>query len=96
MPAMRFFTSIFPILAALVAAPAFSQDKPADAVKPESVKESVPGPLAPGEERLDSLYGRLKKERGSEQGRQGEQSHGHSVQKSPSIVGGQAAPARPE
>lgn len=69
MPAMRFFTSIFPILAALAAAPAFSQDKPADAVKPESVKESVPGPLAPGEERLDSLYGRLKKERGSEQAR---------------------------
>lgn len=69
MPAMRFFTSILPILAALAAAPAFSQDKPADAVKPESVKESVPGPLAPGEERLDSLYGRLKKERGSEQAR---------------------------
>jgi len=69
MPAMRFFTSIFPILAALAATPALSQDKPADTAKPQTVKESVPGPLAPGEERLDSLYGQLKRERGSEQAR---------------------------
>jgi tetratricopeptide (TPR) repeat protein len=69
MPAMRFFTSIVPILVALSAAPAFSQDKPVDAVKPQAVKESVPGPLATGEERLDNLYGRLKRERGAEQAR---------------------------
>lgn len=69
MPAMRFFTSIVPILAVLAASPASAQDKPADAVKPAAVKESAPGPLAPGDERLDNLYGRLKKERGTEQAR---------------------------
>ena len=69
MSAMRFFTPILLILAALSATPAFSQDKPADAAKPQAVKESVPGPLATGEERLDNLYRRLKKERGADQAR---------------------------
>ena len=69
MPAMRFFTSALPILALLAATPALAQEKPADAVKPQVVKETTPGPLATGEERLDNLYLRLKKERSTEQAR---------------------------
>jgi tetratricopeptide (TPR) repeat protein len=74
MPAMRFITSALPLLAILAASPALSQDKAAtDAkpqinteAKPEVIKESVPGPLATGEERIDDLYLRLKKERSTE------------------------------
>ena len=68
MPAMRFITSALPLLAFLAAAPAFAQDKAA-AVEPETVKESTPGPLATGEERLDNLFLRLKRERSTEQAR---------------------------
>jgi tetratricopeptide (TPR) repeat protein len=67
MPAMRFITTA--LLALLAAAPAFAQDDKAAAVKPEAVKESTPGPLATGEERLDNLFLRLKKERSTEQAR---------------------------
>lgn len=69
MPAMRFITSALPILAVLVATPALGQDAPTDTVKPETVKESTPGPLATGEQRLDNLFVRLKKERSTEQAR---------------------------
>ena len=68
MPAMRFITSALPLLAFLAAAPAFAQDKAATA-NPETVKESTPGPLATGEERLDDLFLRLKRERSTEQAR---------------------------
>jgi tetratricopeptide (TPR) repeat protein len=69
MPAMRFITSALPLLAILAAAPAMAQDKKATVVKPEVVKESAPGPLATGEQRLDNLFLRLKKERSTEQAR---------------------------
>ena len=74
MPAMRFITSALPILVVLVAASAMGQDKPSQdnktaIVKPETVKESTPGPLATGEQRLDNLFLRLKKERSTEQAR---------------------------
>lgn len=69
MPAMRIITSALPIVAILFAAPAFAQDTEAAAVKPETAKESVPGPLATGEQRLDLLFLRLKKERSTEQAR---------------------------
>lgn len=68
MPAMRIITSLLPILAALSFMPAMAQDKTAPA-KPQTVKESLPGPLATGEQRLDSLFLRLKKERSTEQAR---------------------------
>ena len=74
MPAMRFLTSALPLLTLLAATPAMGEDKAApddqiQAVKPEVVKESVPGPLATGEQRLDNLYLRLKKERSTEEAR---------------------------
>lgn len=69
MPAMRFITSALPLLAVFIALPAFGQDDKAAAIKAETVKESSPGPLATGEQRLDSLFTRLKKERGTEQAR---------------------------
>lgn len=69
MPAMRFITSALPLLAVFIALPAFGQDDNAAAIKAETVKESSPGPLATGEQRLDSLFTRLKKERGAEQAR---------------------------
>lgn len=69
MPAMRFITSAFPILAILAAAaPASGQEK-TEPAKPATVKESTPGPLATGEQRLDNLFFRLKKERSTEQAR---------------------------
>lgn len=68
MPAMRFITSAL-LFALLAAAPALGQDNKAATVKPEIVKESAPGPLATGEQRLDSLFTRLKKERSTEQAR---------------------------
>ena len=68
MPAMRFIMSALPLLAFLAAAPAHAQDKAA-AVEPETVKGSTPGPLATGEERLDDLFLRLKRERSTEQAR---------------------------
>lgn len=74
MPAMRFITSALPLIALLAATPALGEDKAAtdakpDVVKPQVVKESVPGPLATGEQRLDNLYVRLKKERSTEEAR---------------------------
>ena len=69
MPAMRIITSGLPLLAILVAFPALGQDSKAPVVKPETVKESTPGPLATGEQRLDNLFLRLKKERSTEQAR---------------------------
>ena len=69
MPAMRIITSGLPLLAILVAFPALGQDNKAPVVKPETVKESTPGPLATGEQRLDNLFLRLKKERSTEQAR---------------------------
>lgn len=74
MPAMRFITSALPLIALLAATPALGEDKATtdakpDVVKPEVVKESVPGPLATGEQRLDNLYIRLKKERSTEEAR---------------------------
>lgn len=74
MPAMRFITSALPLLAVLAATPALGEDKAAteakpEIVKPEVVKESLPGPLATGEQRLDNLYIRLKKERSTEEAR---------------------------
>jgi tetratricopeptide (TPR) repeat protein len=74
MPAMRFITSALPLLIILVASPALSQDKATTETKPQVTteakpdvaKENVPGPLATGEERLDNLYLRLKKERSTE------------------------------
>ena len=68
MPAMRFIISALPLLAFLAAAPALAQDKAATA-SPETVKEATPGPLATGEERLDNLFLRLKRERSTEQAR---------------------------
>ena len=67
MPAMRFITSALPLLAVLVAAPAFAEDAKSPSVKTEAVKESTPGPLATGEQRLDNLFLRLKRERSTEQ-----------------------------
>jgi tetratricopeptide (TPR) repeat protein len=67
MPAMRFITSAFPLLAILAAAPAIAEDARTTAAKTETVKESTPGPLATGEQRLDNLFLRLKKERSTEQ-----------------------------
>lgn len=74
MPAMRFIMPALPILALLVAAPALGQDNPGQDTrtatgKQETVKENTPGPLATGEQRLDNLYVRLKKERSTEQAR---------------------------
>lgn len=77
MPVMRFITSALPLLAILAASPALSQDKTTTEAKPEviteakpdAVKEEGPGPLATGEQRLDNLYVRLKKERSTEQAR---------------------------
>ena len=74
MPAMRFITSALPILAILSATPALGEDTATTDASPKSaktemVKESVPGPLATGEQRLDNLYVRLKKERSTEQAR---------------------------
>jgi tetratricopeptide (TPR) repeat protein len=69
MPAMRFTTSALPLLAFLAAAPALAEDASTTDVKPEVVKESTPGPLATGEQRLDNLYVKLKKERGTEEAR---------------------------
>jgi tetratricopeptide (TPR) repeat protein len=71
MPAMRFMSTAFPILCLLIAGNAFGQDGPAadskKVVEPQSVKESVPGPLATNEERLETLFLRLKKERNAEE-----------------------------
>ena len=69
MPAMRFIMSALSLVAILAAVPALAQDSKAVAVKPEVVKESTPGPLATGEQRLDSLFTRLKRERSTEQAR---------------------------
>ena len=69
MPAMRFITSALPLLAILAAAPALGQDNKSATIKPEVVKENAPGPLATGEQRLDNLFLRLKKERSTEQAR---------------------------
>lgn len=69
MPAMRFIISALSLLTILAAAPAFAQDNKATTIKPEIVKESTPGPLATGEQRLDNLFLRLKKERSTEQAR---------------------------
>lgn len=74
MPAMRFIMSALPLLTLLAATPALGEDKAATEAKPETVKtetvkESVPGPLATGEQRLDNLYVRLKKERSTEEAR---------------------------
>lgn len=67
MPAMRFIMSALPLIALLAATPALGEDQAA--TKPEVVKESAPGPLATGEQRLDNLYTRLKKERSTEEAR---------------------------
>jgi tetratricopeptide (TPR) repeat protein len=67
MPAMRFITSALPLVAVLAAAPAVAEDDTTTAVKTQTVKESTPGPLATGEQRLDNLFLRLKKERSTEQ-----------------------------
>jgi tetratricopeptide (TPR) repeat protein len=67
MPAMRFITSALPLVAVLAAAPAVAEDAKTTTVKTETVKESTPGPLATGEQRLDNLFLRLKKERSTEQ-----------------------------
>jgi tetratricopeptide (TPR) repeat protein len=62
-------------LTPLVRPDAFKSDSPksdaakSDIAKPDLVKESGPGPLATGEQRLDSLYERLKKERSTEAAR---------------------------
>jgi tetratricopeptide (TPR) repeat protein len=69
MPAMRFITSALPLLALLAATPALGQEDEATAAKTQTVKESAPGPLATGEQRLDNLYIRLKKERSTEEAR---------------------------
>jgi tetratricopeptide (TPR) repeat protein len=69
MPAMRFITSALPIITVLAAVPAFAEDAKTTSVNTETVKESVPGPLATGEQRLDNLFLRLKKERSTEQAR---------------------------
>ncbi|MGV3548558.1 hypothetical protein [Rhizobium sp.] len=69
--------SALPLVALLAAAPALGQEKHTTEAKPDvtteakpaPVKENVPGPLATGEERLDNLYARLKKERSTEQAR---------------------------
>jgi tetratricopeptide (TPR) repeat protein len=67
MPAMRFITSALPLVAVLAAAPAVAEDAKTTTVKTQTVKESTPGPLATGEQRLDNLFLRLKKERSTEQ-----------------------------
>ena len=67
MPAMRFITSALPLLAVLAAVPAVAGDAKTTSVKTETLKESAPGPLATGEQRLDNLFLRLKKERSTEQ-----------------------------
>ncbi|MCB1447081.1 MAG: hypothetical protein KDJ87_15145 [Rhizobiaceae bacterium] len=69
MPAMRFITTVLPLLAVLVAAPAFGQEPRTDPAEPLAVKENVPGPLATNEQRLDNLFVRLKRERSTEQAR---------------------------
>jgi tetratricopeptide (TPR) repeat protein len=69
MPAMRFIMSALSLVAILAAVPALAEDNKAATVKPEIVKESTPGPLATGEQRLDNLFTRLKKERSTEQAR---------------------------
>lgn len=69
MPAMRFITSSI-FLSVLIAGidAAHAQDvKPVS--KPETTTETVPGPLAPQGERLDSLFARLKRERSPEDAR---------------------------
>lgn len=66
---MRFITSAVPFLVFLAAAPAFAQDSKAAAPKADPVKESAPGPLATGEQRLDNLFMRLRRERSTEQAR---------------------------
>ena len=63
MPAMRIMTFALPLLAVLAVTPVMGQDT----ATPQSVKEIVPGPLATGEQRLDTLFIRLKKERSTEQ-----------------------------
>jgi len=67
MPAMRFIMSALPLLAVLAAVPAFAEDAKTTPAKTETVRESTPGPLATGEQRLDNLFLRLKKERSTEQ-----------------------------
>lgn len=69
MPAMRFITSALLLLAVLTAPPALAEDTKTPPVKPETIKESTPGPLATGEQRLDNLFIRLKRERSTEQAR---------------------------
>ena len=69
MPAMRIMIIFCPILAALLATPAVGQDVTTQVAEPQAAKESVPGPLATSEQRLDSLFLRLKKERSTEQAR---------------------------
>jgi tetratricopeptide (TPR) repeat protein len=67
MPAMRFITSTISILLlAAMSGPVLAQDV-AKSTKLDTVKEQVPGPLATEDQRLDSLFTRLKKERGTEQ-----------------------------
>lgn len=63
MPAMRFMSTVLPILCLLLAAPALGQESAEKAIQPQAVKESAPGPLATNEARLDNLFLRLKKER---------------------------------
>lgn len=73
MPAMRFIMSALPLVTLLAAAPALGQDKASDpkieATAPKTAQDAKPGPLATGEQRLDNLYVRLKKEVSTEQAR---------------------------
>lgn len=69
MPAMRFLTSSLSVLVLIAGfGGAHAQDvKPVP--KPETNKEAELGPLAPQDERLDSLFARLKRERSTEEAR---------------------------
>jgi tetratricopeptide (TPR) repeat protein len=69
MSAMRFFVPIcFCLLSASAFASAHAEDE-AVAVKPEQIKETPLGPLAPGDAELDGLFAKLKTERGQESAR---------------------------
>jgi len=70
MPAMRFITSLISVSVLIAGFGAAHAQEAKPLPKPDATtKRAVPGPLATQDERLDSLFARLKRERSTEEAR---------------------------